>query len=137
VPPPSCRRSLCSGWYEGALCWLPVVPRVVRRLVVLEARSVKRATSGAWFRLKSVVPGVLPEGCGSDRTPVVPVWYQDGVVGACGQHPNERDRSAEHADAADRCARKIVRILTLLLARSRRLIGKPFGVRGASVSSLF
>ena len=41
--------------------------------------------------------------------------------------PSDGDRDAEHAYAADRFAREIVRILTVSLARSRRLIGKPFG----------
>ena len=61
---------------------------------------------------------------------VMPAWYQDGVVGACGWYANEGCRSAEHAHAADRCAREIVRILTVLVVRSRRLMGRPFGVRG-------
>jgi hypothetical protein len=41
---------------------------------------------------------------------------------------NDGDRSAEHAYAADRFAREIVCILTVILvARLRRLIGNPFG----------
>jgi hypothetical protein len=41
----------------------------------------------------------------------------------------KRDTSfaAEQAVAADHFAREIVCILTVFLARSRRLIGKPFG----------
>jgi len=35
--------------------------------------------------------------------------------------------AAEHAHAADRFAREIGGILTLLPARSRRLMGRPFG----------
>jgi len=43
----------------------------------------------------------------------------------------ESDRSAEHAVAADRFARKIVRFLmSAFAARSRQLNGNPFGVRG-------
>jgi hypothetical protein len=47
-----------------------------------------------------------------------------------GDNPKESDRSAEHAHAADRFAREIVRFLTVSAARSRRLMGRPFGVRG-------
>src|SRR5437764_3415444 len=42
-------------------------------------------------------------------------------------NPKALDRSAEHAHAADRFAREIVRILKAFLARSRRLMGKPLG----------
>jgi len=34
---------------------------------------------------------------------------------------------AEHAHAADRFARKIVRILAVVVMRSQRLMGRPFG----------
>jgi len=51
---------------------------------------------------------VLPDGRDSNRTPVVPVWYYAGVVGACGWRLNDSERSAEHAVAADRFAREIV-----------------------------
>ena len=37
------------------------------------------------------------------------------------------DRSAEHAHAADRFARKIVGFLTVIVVRLRRLMGKPLG----------
>jgi hypothetical protein len=48
------------------------------------------------------------------------VWYHHaGVIGACGQHPNDACRSAEHGVAADRFAREIVRFLTLVLERAR------------------
>ena len=36
-------------------------------------------------------------------------------------------RAAEHAHAADRFAREILDILTVVAARSRRLMGRPFG----------
>jgi len=44
-----------------------------------------------------------------------------------GGNPTASDRSAEHAHAADRCAREIGGILTAFVARSRRLMGRPFG----------
>jgi hypothetical protein len=47
------------------------------------------------------------------------------------------DRSAEHAHATDRFARKIVGFLTAFVARSQRLMGKPFGVRGTWSTSFF
>ena len=86
---------------------------VVRRLVMLKARGagvvqmpvVRSARFGQRDRVLRVVPDrvpwcrrdtrdarfpiearcadVLPEARGSDRTPVVPAWFQDGVVGAC------------------------------------------------------
>jgi hypothetical protein len=46
-------------------------------------------------------------------------------------------RAAEHAHAADRCAREIVRFLTVSVVRSRRLMGNPFGVRGAWSACFF
>jgi hypothetical protein len=51
---------------------------------------------------------------------MMPVWpaHAAGI-------PKESDRSAEHAVAADRFARKIVRFLTGFAARSRRLNGNP------------
>jgi hypothetical protein len=52
----------------------------------------------------------------------VPVWSAD----ASG-NPNDGDRSAEHAHAADRFAREIVGFLTRFAVRSRRLIGRPLG----------
>src|SRR5689334_4537065 len=45
-------------------------------------------------------------------------------------------RSAEHAVAADRFARKIVRFLKALLARSRQLNGNPLGGINGSHASL-
>jgi hypothetical protein len=56
--------------------------------------------------------GVVADGCDTDRTPVVPTWFQDGVVGACGWQASDGDRVAEQAVAADRFAREIVRFLT-------------------------
>jgi hypothetical protein len=44
-----------------------------------------------------------------------------------GDNPNVIDRSAEQAHAADRFAREIEGILTVFVARSRRLMGRPFG----------
>ncbi len=66
--------------------------------------------------------------CGS-----MPVWSVDAT-----RNPNDGDRSAEHAVAADRFARKIVRFLmSAFAARSRQLNGNPFGVQGTSLASLF
>jgi hypothetical protein len=42
-------------------------------------------------------------------------------------NPSVDDRSAEHGVAADRCAREIIRFLTVCVARLRRLNGTPFG----------
>jgi len=52
----------------------------------------------------------------------MPVWSVDAT-----RNPNDGDRSAEHAHAADRCAREIVAFLTVRMARLRRLMGRPFG----------
>jgi len=73
------------------------------------------------------VQGVIPEARDPDRTPGVPAWYHVGVVGGCYRHANDGCQSAEHAHAADRCAREIVRILTAFVVRSRRLMGRPLG----------
>ena len=58
----------------------------------------------------------------------MPAWFCACVVGACGWHSNERDRSAEHAYAADRFAREIVGFLTLfggaLAAADRQTVGR-------------
>jgi len=70
---------------------------------------------------------VLPDGRGSDRAPVVQVWYDAGVAGQCFRHANEACRSAEHGIAVDRFAHEIVGILTLLLARARQLNARPLG----------
>jgi len=56
----------------------------------------------------------------------VQVWSAHAV-----DNPNDGGRSAEHADAADRCARASVGILTVFLGRSRRLIGNPFGAKSS------
>jgi hypothetical protein len=61
------------------------------------------------------MPGVIPDVCDSDRTPVVPTWYHAGVLGPCGCNPKLDDRSAEHGVAADRFAREIVRFLMAFL----------------------
>jgi len=50
----------------------------------------------------------------SCRRGAVLVW----LAHAAG-NPNDRDRSAEHGVAADRCARKIVAFLTVVLGRER------------------
>jgi len=44
-----------------------------------------------------------------------------------GCNPSVLDRSAEHAHAADRFARKIVGFLTVIVVRLRRLMGNPLG----------
>src|SRR5512134_2351898 len=82
---------------------------VVRTFVVLEARGAGRGT-----RARCVVRpfwgAECYAGCGSDhgpwcqtwfcaagdpdRTPVVPAWYSDGVVGPCGRQPETPDRDA-------------------------------------------
>ena len=100
-------RALCPLRRVGARC-----ADVVRTLVMREARYGQRDTRCAWFRLTPVVPAR-----------VVPVWSAHA-----GGNPSELDRSAEHAHAADRFAREIVGILALsYAARSRRLMGRPFG----------
>jgi hypothetical protein len=38
-----------------------------------------------------------------------------------------QESAAEHAHAPDRFAREIVGFLTVLVVRSRRLMGNPFG----------
>ena len=45
--------------------------------------------------------------------------------------------AAEHAHAADRFAREIVGFLTVVVARSRRLMGKPLGRPSGSVLTTF
>jgi hypothetical protein len=67
----------------------------------------------------------------------VEVWWCAGVVGQCGRHVKAGGRRAEHAHAADRFAREIIAILTVLVMRSRRLMGKPFGVRGKVIAIPF
>jgi hypothetical protein len=66
--------------------------------------------------------GVVP-----DQSPLCKVWYHAGVVGGCGWRAREGDRDAEHAYAADRFAREIVRILTVFLdalaAADRQTVG--------------
>jgi len=52
-----------------------------------------------------------------------------------GGNPNDRDRSAEHAHAADRFAREIVRFLTVLVMRLRRLMGNPLAGNSSSASA--
>ena len=58
----------------------------------------------------------------------MPAWYQDGVVGACGWRASDGDRDAEHAYAADRCAREIVGFLKArrgaLAAADRQAVGR-------------
>ena len=54
-------------------------------------------------------------------------WFCAGVVGTCFWHSNDRSRSAEHAHAADRFAREIIGILTVVALRLRRLMGNPLG----------
>jgi hypothetical protein len=46
--------------------------------------------------------------------------------------------AAEHAHAADRFAREIVRILARFMARSQRLMGRPLGrsMKSSTFSSL-
>jgi hypothetical protein len=50
-------------------------------------------------------------------------------------NPRDGDQSAEHAHAADRCAREIVGILTVSMVRSQRLMGRPFGSCGTVVGN--
>ena len=54
-------------------------------------------------------------------------WFRAGVVRSCGRQHGTASQRAEHAPAADRFAREIVRILTASAARSRRLMGIPLG----------
>jgi hypothetical protein len=62
----------------------------------------------------------------------VPRWCDHA-----GWQPGTTGQPAEHAHAADRCAREIVGILTVSVVRSRRLMGRPFGTRGSVVGRLF
>ena len=66
---------------------------VVRRLVVLIARRAERD----WVRR------VIPPNAGCAR------WLRARVVRSCGRQKGTRDQRAEHAHAADRFAREIVR----------------------------
>jgi hypothetical protein len=50
---------------------------------------------------------------------------------------NDGDQPAEHAHAADRCARTIVGILTVSVVRLRRLMGRPLGGWGSVVARTF
>ena len=43
------------------------------------------------------------------------------------RHAKDGGQPAEHAHAADRFAREIVRFLTVVAVRSRRLMSRPFG----------
>jgi hypothetical protein len=79
------------------LCCAPVLLRVI--------------VCWAWFQWAPVVPGVIV--CGG------------GAVMLAAAHNDEP--AAEHAHAADRFAREIVRILTVCVVRSRRLMGRPLG----------
>jgi hypothetical protein len=47
------------------------------------------------------------------------------VMRSCGRLLGTTSQRAEHAHAADRFAREIVRILTVVVARSRLLMGNP------------
>ena len=138
VPAPSCRSPWCRAWYDGPWCGAPVMQRVGGRLVVLLACSGQRdrvlcvvqmnARCAGRDRVLSMIPTERPF-CRRDR---VQKW-----LAHAGGHPNVADRSAEHAHAADRFAREIVGFLTVCRARLRRLMGTPFGVRGAWVTFLF
>ena len=98
-------RPLCRAWEESPLCGAPVLGRVI--------------VCWAWFRLTPVMPGVIPDGRDTDERSLCQVCYHAGVVGACHSHPNELDRSAEHAVAADRFAREIVEFWIHFLWRAR------------------
>ena len=89
-----------------------VVDGVVRGLVVPIARGGLRGC------MRDVVS--LNARCAGRDS--MPVWSAPA-----GGDPNHGGWSAEHAHAADRFAREIVRILTGFLLRSRRLMGKPLG----------
>jgi hypothetical protein len=137
MPAPSCRCPLCHVWYEGSLCWKFVMQGVVRRLVMLIARSGQRHTRWAWFRLKPVVQRVMPDARGSDRGSLcrrdsVPVWKAHA-----GGDRNDGCRSAEQAVAADRFAREIVWFLAGNTQRLRRLNGKALGGWGNVVGRPF
>jgi hypothetical protein len=116
-----------QAWFEGPLCCVPVVLRVVRRPVVLRARCGQLDRVLAWFGSRPVVQRVIPNARGSDQGPscrcgTMPVWSVHA-----GGTPTVIDRSAEHAPATDRFAREIEGFLTVMMMRSRRLMGKPFG----------
>ena len=83
--------------------------------------------------MRSVVPTERPS-CRRDRVPgVVPpdarraAWFRAEVMRSCGRQKGTRDQRAEHAHAADRFAREIIRFLTVAVVRSRRLMGIPLG----------
>src|SRR5205085_2500005 len=54
-------------------------------------------------------------------------WLRAGVVRSCRRQIGTRSQRAEHAHAADRCAREILGFLTVCVARLRRLMGNPLG----------
>jgi len=97
-------------WYERSLCPKPVVPRVVRKPVVLKPRCGQRGHVLGVVQLKARYAGrdpvrsVMVTARPSCRRGSVRVWLAYAV-----DNPRESGRSAEHAVAADRCAREIVR----------------------------
>ncbi len=88
--------ALCSAWYDSPFCsaWFRLRP-VMQVWCQMSVASTERAS--CW--------------CGT-----LPVWSAHAVG-----NPNDGCRSTEHVVAADRFARKIVRILTGFLVRLRRL----------------
>ena len=100
---------------------------VARCAGVIRTPVVQHAGAAERDRVRDVVPmnaryaGVIPCRCGA-------------VMRLADR--NERP-AAEHAHAADRFAREIVGFLTVCVARSRRLMGKPFGRWGTWSALLF
>src|SRR5688500_9246782 len=69
-------QALAWVWYDGPWCGAHVIGSVVGCV--------------SWFRLCAVVQHVIANRGDPDRTPVVPAWYDAGVVGACGWQPERQ-----------------------------------------------
>jgi len=100
----------CAGVVRRLVVLRARCAGVVRRLVVLRARGGQPSRVLRVVQIKARYAGrdhvlrVIPT-----KRPLCRVWYPAGVVGACGWHISDGDRDAEHAYAADRFAREIVR----------------------------
>ena len=96
MPSPSCRSPLCRCGSNARYAGSPLCRRGTNARCAdcplcrrgSKARGAgsplcKRDSRGAWFRIEARCAGVIPEVCGTNRTPVVEAWYHAGVVGAC------------------------------------------------------
>ena len=137
MPTPACRCPWYWVWYDGPLCCMLVVLGVVRKPVVLRARSGQPDWVLGVVQMKARCAGrgavlrVVPTARPSCRRGTVPVWSVHA-----GGNPNVSDRSAEHAHAVDAAARpqdrgffdsqhQPERFLDLSVAV--QLMGNPFG----------